>query len=67
MIREDNADNFYYTAPSHYLHLRKKIENKNTNKNDKTYKAISLAEAEEIISLLISQYIEEKVHPHIET
>ena len=63
MIGEDKANNFYNTACYYYLHP----ENKDPNKYEKPKRKISLVEAEEIISLLISQYIEEKVKPQRET
>ena len=58
MLGEDNADNFYNTTCYYHLHP----ENKDPNKYDKPKREISLAEAEEIISTLISKYIEEKVN-----
>ena len=61
MIGEDFAENFYRTACYYYTHPKNKPKNKDSDKNRPPERKMPLSEAEEVISTLLSKYIEYKV------
>ncbi|MEM5777414.1 MAG: hypothetical protein QXJ06_03115 [Candidatus Aenigmatarchaeota archaeon] len=58
-IGKESADNFYCTVTKRYIHPKTTTRNHNSN-SCKEYRVINLSEAEELISKLLSKYIEEK-------